>query len=158
MSFARNLRKSYYGHATQSRDIVLNRLLQEIILLSGGVIWRRSPKPASWPEVGYTEACRTRGRGARVCAVLHTSPHAVPRPRAVVADDGRSLAMLGTHSELSSRPVHQGFLPGNRRLGSNSKLPDESTGISQTSQESPHDAYRHLRCRRPSTFDVRRSG
>ena len=43
-----------------------------------------------------------------MCAVLHTSPHAVPRPRAAVADDGRSLAMLGTHSELSSRPVHPG--------------------------------------------------
>ena len=158
MSFARNLRKSYYGHATQSRDIVLNRLLQEIILLSDGVIWRRSPKPASWPEVGYTEACRTRGRGARMCAVLHTSPHAVPRPRAVVACNTRSLAMLGAHSELSSRPVHQGFHHGNRRLGSNSKLPDESMGISQTSQESPRDTYRHLRCRRPSTFDVRQIG
>ena len=155
MSFARNLRKSYHGHATQSRDIVLNRLLQEIILLSGGVIRRRSPKPASWPEVGYTEACRTRGRGARVCAVLHTSPHAVPRPRAVVACNTRSLAMLGAHSELSSRPVHQGFHHGNRRLGSNSKLPDESMGISETSQESPRDMSRHLRCRRPSTFDVR---
>ena len=155
MSFARNLRKSYHGHATQSRDIVLNRLLQEIILLSGGVIRRRSPKPASWPEVGYTEACRTRGRGARMCAVLHTSPHAVPRPRAVVACNTRSLAMLGAHSELSSRPVHQGFLPGEELLAANSKLSDESMGISQTSQESPRDTYRHLRCQRPSTFDVR---
>ena len=136
MSFARNLRKSYYGHATQSRDIVLNRLLQEIILLSGGVIRRRSPKPASWPEVGYTEACCTRGRGARMCAVLHTSPHAVPRPRAVVAHAARSLAMLDAHSELSSRPVHQGFHHGNRRLADNSKLSDESMGISEASQES----------------------
>ena len=97
-----------------------------------------------------------------MCAVLHTSPHAVPRPRAVVACNARSLAMLDAHSELSSRPVHQGFLPGNSRLADglapNSKLSDESMGISQTSQESPHDAYRHLRCRRPSSFDVRRSG
>ena len=93
-----------------------------------------------------------------MCAVLHTSPHAVPRPRAVVACNARSLAMLDAHSELSSRPVYQGFLPGNRRLGNNSKLSDESMGISQTSQESPRDAYRHLRCRRPSTFDVRQIG
>ena len=155
MSFARNLRKSYYGHATQSRDIVLNRLLQEIILLSGGVIRRRSPKPASWPEVGYTEACRTRGRGARMCAVLHTSPHAVPRPRAVVAHAARSLAMLDAHSELSSRPVHQGFLPGSTVSAPTSKLPDDVEAISETSLESPRDTPQHLRCRRPSTFDVR---
>ena len=93
-----------------------------------------------------------------MCAVLHTSPHAVPRPRAVVACNTRSLAMLDAHSELSSRPVHQGFHHGNRHLGSNSKLSDESMGISQTSQESPRDTYRHLRCRRPSTFDVRQIG
>ena len=90
-----------------------------------------------------------------MCAVLHTSPHAVPRPRAVVAHAARSLAMLGAHSELSSRPVHPGFLPGEELLAANSKLPDESMGISQTSQESPRDTSRHLRCRRPSTFDVR---
>ena len=93
-----------------------------------------------------------------MCAVLHTSPHAVPRPRAVVACNTRSLAMLGAHSELSSRPVHQGFLPPAHRLGNNSKLSDESMGISQTSLESPRDTYRHLRCRRPSTFDVRQIG
>ena len=93
-----------------------------------------------------------------MCAVLPTSPHAVPRPRAVVADDGRSLAMLGTHSELSSRPVHPGFLPGSNISAPTSKLPDESMGISETSLESPRDAYRHLRCRRPSTFDVRQIG
>ena len=79
-----------------------------------------------------------------MCAVLRTSPHAVPRPRAVVADDGRSLAMLGTHSELSSRPVHQGFHHGNRRLADNSKLPDDVEGISETSLESPRDTYQHL--------------
>ena len=80
-----------------------------------------------------------------MCAVLHTSPHAVPRPRAVVADDGRSLAMLGTHSELSSRPVHPGFLPGEELLASNSKLPDDVEGISETSLESPRDVSQHLR-------------
>ena len=51
-----------------------------------------------------------------MCAVLHTSPHAVPRPRAVVAHASRSLAMLDAHSELSSRPVHPGFLPGEELL------------------------------------------
>ena len=80
-----------------------------------------------------------------MCAVLHTSPHAVPRPRAVVADDGRSLAMLGTHSELSSRPVHPGFLLRRALLASNSKLPDDVEGISETSLESPRDVSRHLR-------------
>ena len=93
-----------------------------------------------------------------MCAVLHTSPHAVPRPRAVVAHASRSLAMLDAHSELSSRPVHPGFLPGEELLADNSKLSDDVEGISETSQESPRDTYRHLRCRRPSTFDVRQIG
>ena len=80
-----------------------------------------------------------------MCAVLHTSPHAVPRPRAVVTCNTRSLAMLGAHSELSSRPVHQGFHHGNRRLADNSKLSDDVEGISETSLESPRDVSRHLR-------------
>ena len=79
-----------------------------------------------------------------MCAVLHTSPHAVPRPRAVLPHAARSLAMLDAHSELSSRPVHQGFHHGNRRLADNSKLSDDVEGISETSLESPRDTYQHL--------------
>ena len=79
-----------------------------------------------------------------MCAVLHTPPHAVPRPRAVVAHASRSLAMLDAHSELSSRPVHPGFLPGEELLAANSKLSDESMGISEASQESSRDTYQHI--------------
>ena len=93
-----------------------------------------------------------------MCGVLPTPPHTFACVPGLVPAQPRTILMRGAQGAPTSQPQQLDLASGAQMLMPHGALPDESMGISQTSLESPRNMYRLLRCRRPSTFDVRRSG
>ena len=96
-------RKSHHGHATQKRDIVLKAMSIRIISLADDAFGRRSPEPASGPEVGlWRPSCPRAMQG--MCGVLATPPDAFASVPGLVAALPQVILMRGAQGSSTSQP------------------------------------------------------